>query len=388
VQWTCDAGGDIAQYSRTYAVCDNHTAVVLFLICEGENSESAKLFHQNYAPFDYWANLPLSMLGRLAAHDWANQSQPARQYGDVPDFGVTPGICSEPDDVQRAEVDAIHDAAPLVGYPRRPIAGWSYTMGNAAYREMQTVGDMTATTLCTENHIDGGMEINAWGKPERPYFMGPEDFRKSGPGGAGHLVAFSQLQRHTPLAQHYLCDYCPEAASQGGGLFGSLGHDHIFDELAFSRMLDGYNAVFKMADCQKSPYFVCNDIQMSGARPGATEGNRLMFEYALGKAQTASVVFADSAAVAQFYQTHDTSTPESTSYFNDWWAGTHANDKPNNFPDTMTMENGSLYALALDGQILPESTYDYTTAHSRADCTTQTPTCSPDDTTSTPPRPG
>jgi hypothetical protein len=86
-----------------------------------------------------------------------------------------------------------------------------------------------------------------------------------------------------------------------------------------------------------------------------------MFEYALGKAQTASVVFADSAAVAQFYQTHDTSTPESTSYFNDWWAGTHANDKPNNFPDTMTMENGSLYALALDGQILPESTYDYTT---------------------------
>jgi hypothetical protein len=362
VQWNCDVGGDIQQFNRTYAVCDNHSAVCLFLICGGETNGPKADLHKQFIPFDYWTSV-LNILPALANEgpdNWANQSRESRQFGDNPQFLATPGTSIEPPDIQRLDVDAVKELAPLLGYPNRPVTVWSYTFGNAAYREMQSLGGISAGSLCTENHIDGGMQINCWGKPERPYFMSPEDFRKAGPGGPGRLVAFSQLQRHTKLARNYLCDYCSEAACIGGNLFSTTGHAGIYDDLTYSRMFDGYNAFFQMARCQKSPYFIANSIEMNGNRPGATEGNRMVVEYAAKKAAAGNVVFADTCAVAQFYQRHYTSTPESTSYFDDYWAGTHVNDKPDLFPDTMTMESGSLYALALAGQILPDAAYDYT----------------------------
>ena len=361
VQWDCDIGGDIQQFNRSYAVCDNHSAVCLFLICGGETTGPKADLHKQFIPFDYWQSI-LHILKQkdINPEGWAQESRESRQFGDNPQFQATPDTCIEPPAIQRLDVDAVKEIAPMLGYPNRPVTIWSYTFGNTAYREMQSLGDISAGSLCTENHIDGGMEINCWGKPERPYFMSPEDFRKAGPGGPGRLVAFSQLQRHTELARHYLCDYCDEAACIGGGLLPTTGHAGIFDELTYSRMFDAYNAIFQMAKCQNSPYFISESIEMNGARPGATEGNRMVVEYAAKEAARGNVVFADTCGVSQFYQRHYTSTPESTSYFDDYWAGTHINDKPDLFPDTMTMESGSFYALALADQILPDAAYDYT----------------------------
>jgi hypothetical protein len=362
VQWDCESGGDIPSYSRSYAICDSKSAVCVFVICGGEPSGPKAQFHRDFVPFDYWTDiLHLPELSHGSAEGWAQQSRESRQFGDNPEFQITPGVDTEPADVQCMDVDAVKELATLLGYPERPISAWSYTLGNAGYREMEAAGGMTATCLCTENHIDGGMEINCWGKPERPYFMSNEDFRKPGPGGPEKLVAFSQLQRHTELAQHYLCDYGPEAASFGGNLLCATGHDRTYDELAFSRMLDAYNALFQMTQSQKAPYFICDCVQMDGARPGATEGNQLIIQYAIDKARKENVVFANTAGASEFYQRHYNATPETTCYFTDWWAGTHMNDKPDLFPDTMTMENGTFYALALANQILPESAYDYTT---------------------------
>ena len=218
VQWNCDIGGDIQQYSRTYAVCDNHSAVCLFLMCGGETNGPKADFHKEFLPFDYWTDI-LHLLKPSPANveGWAQESRNSRQFGDNPQFKVTGAVCIEPPDLERLGVDAAKEIAPMVGYPNHPITAWSYTIGNPGYREMQLAGgEISAGSLCTENHVDGGMEINCWGKPERPYFMSTEDFRKPGPGGPGHLVAFSQLQRHTWLARHYLCDYCGEAACIGG----------------------------------------------------------------------------------------------------------------------------------------------------------------------------
>jgi hypothetical protein len=361
VHWNCDIGGDIDQYSRTYAVCDNHSAVCLFLLCGGETLGPKAEFHKNYLPFDYWTGIPnLEALARDKGVWGAQSSREARQYGDDPDFVATPGPYNEPDDVQRVDVEAVHDVAPMLGYPDRPISIWSYALGNAGYREMQALGGMATTSLCTENHVDSGTEINCWGKPERPYFMSTDDFRKPGPGGPGALVAFSQMQRHTQLAQHYICDYCFEAACMGGSLLSTTGHAGIYDKLTYSRMFDGYNALFQMARCQKTPFFISQSVEMNGVRPGATEGNQMAIDYAVEHARRGDVVFADSCGVSQFYQRHYSATPESTCYFDDYWAGTHMEDKPDLFHDSMTMESGSLYALALADQILPESAYDYT----------------------------
>jgi hypothetical protein len=367
VEWNCDVGGDVAKFSRSYAVCDNHSAVCLFVVTAPGSPHPEIDFHKHHVPFDYWESVfDLPQLAGGSAELWAQRSRRAREFGDNPNFLMewyawdTAQVCREPTEVQRIGVGAIKGLVAMMGFPDRPISTWSYTLGNVGYRLLQEAGGLTVTSLCTENHTDGGLEINHWGKPERPYFMSAEDFRKAGPGGPDRLVAFSQVQRHTYLARHYCCDFCIEAACLGGPLAVSAGRENVCDEITASRMLDGYDALFQMPRCQKTPYYIASGVEFNGGRPGATEGNRIELEYALAKARTGNVVFATTRGVAEFYKRHYTTTPESSAYFDDYWAGTHVHDKPDLLPDVMTMENGKFYALALAGQILPQCAYDYT----------------------------
>ena len=367
VEWNCDVGGDIARFSRSYAVCDNHSAVCLFQITSPGTPHPEIDFHRHHVPFDYWEHVfDLPHLAQASAADWARRSRRARECGDTPGFLLewypwdTALVCREPTEVQRLAVAAIKPLAAKLGFTDRPISVWSYSLGNVGYRMIQAAGDLTVTSLCTENHVDGGLEINHWGKPERPYFMSPEDFRKPGAGGRARLVAVSQVQRHTYLARHNFCNYCIEGSCFGLAEPAWSGRGKVVDELAMSRMLDGYDALFQMTRSQTTPYCIATGVEFNGARPGATEANRMGLEYAIAKARTDNVVFATTRGVAQFYKLHYDATPESTAYFHDYWAGTHQKDKPDLCPDVMTMEGSRLYALALEGQILPECEYDYT----------------------------
>jgi hypothetical protein len=368
LQWQCDIGGDIAKYSRSYAVCDNQSAVCLFQITSPGTPHPEIEHHKLHVPFDFWEPdmLKFSRWANAGAPEWAACSRRAREFGDNPDFLLecyswgAAQVRKEPAEVQRLSVRSLKEMVSKMGYTGAPISFWSYTMGNYAYRLAQDTGGLAATALCTESHIDGNLEINHWGKPERPYFMSRDDFREAGPGGPEALVAFSQVQRHTWLARHFFCDYNIEPGN-GGINTGAAGRGKIFDELAFSRLLDFYDALFQMTRCQKTPFYITLGEEFNGERPGAAEGNKLMLDYAVQKAHTGNVVFATTQGVADFYQRHYTATPESTCYFHDYWAGYHVKDKPDLIPDVMTMEGGQFYALAMGGQILPEYEYDYTT---------------------------
>lgn len=367
IQWQCDIGGDIAQYSRSYAVCDNQSAVCLFQITSPGTPHPEIEHHKLHVPFDFWEPdmLKFSMWANAGAPQWAERSRRAREFGDNPDFLLecyswgAAQVRKEPAEVQRLSIQSLKEMVSKMGYTGAPISFWSYSMGNYAYRLAQDTGGLAATALCTESHIDGSLEINHWGKPERPYFMSRDDFRKSGPGGPEALVAFSQVQRHTWLARHFFCDYNIEPGN-GGINTGAAGRGKVYDELAFSRLLDFYDALFQMTKCQKTPFYITLGEEFNGERPGAAEGNKLMLRYAAQKARTGNVVFATTQGVADFYQRHYTATPESTCYFHDYWAGYHVKDKPDLIQDVMTMEGGQFYALALGGQILPENEYDYT----------------------------
>ena len=367
VEWDCDVGGDVARFSRSYAVCDNQSAVCLFQITSPGRPNPEIDFHRHHVPFDYWDFVfDLPHLAQASAVDWAQRSRRAREFGDTPGFLLewypwdTALVCREPAEVQQVAVDAIKPLAAKLGFTDRPISVWSYSLGNVGYRMIQEAGGLTVTSLCTENHVDGGLEINHWGKPERPYFMSGDDFRKPAGGGRDQLVAISQVQRHTYLARHFYCNYCIEGSCFGLAEPAWSGRGTVVDELAMSRMLDGYDALFQMTHSQKTPYYIATGVEFNGARPGATEANRIELEYAVAKARADNVVFATTRGVAQFYKLHYDATPESTAYFPDYWAGTHQKDKPDLCPDVMTMEGARLYALALQGEILPECEYDYT----------------------------
>jgi len=373
VEWNCDIGGDIDTYCRSMAVCDDSTAVCLFQITSPGTPRPQVDFHKDNVPFDYWegATTKFGMWGQAAPEAWAALSHDARQFGDNPGFLLehfgwgSAQLRNDPPDVQRVCISGLKEAAPLLGFEGYDISCWSYTMGNVAYKLIHEAQGLTVTSLCTECHVDGSMEINAWGKPERPYFMAKDDFRKAGPGGASAIVAFSQVQRQTYLARHYSCDYCIEPATMGGALAGSVGRAATFDDIAASRILDFYEGMFRMARCQHAPYVIAQGIEFNGSRPGATEGNRRVLQYAVEKAKAGKVVFSTTRGVTGYYQRHYTKTPETTNYEYDYWAGFSPKGetaKPTLVPDTMSMENAEFYALALHGEILPFASYDYTAA--------------------------
>jgi len=365
VEWKCDIGGDIDKYSRSYAVCDKHSAVCLYQITTDGKPKPEAVFHKLHIPVDYWANLLyLEPWEHVSAAAVSETSRRYREYGDNPGFCLehyvwgAAQVRREPLDLQLLQIRALEQLVPIFRFDPTNIGAWSYTIGNATYRMLQKEGRFTVTSLCTENHIDGNAEINHWGKPERPYFMSEEDFRKAGPGGKAATVAFSQVQRLTYLARQYGCDFNIEPAN--GALNQGAGARTVPDEVYFSRILDFYDALFQMVRCQTGPYFISEGIEFNGSCFGAAEGNRMVVEYAARKARDGNVVFSTTRGVADFYKKHFTRTPESTCYFQDYWAGVMFKDKPIAFADSMSIENATLYSLALRGQLIPEFQYDYT----------------------------
>jgi hypothetical protein len=367
LRWECDIGGDIEEFWRSYAVADDQTTLCTFQV-NNRPPDLLETLQRYYVPYHHWTFVPLEF-GKWAnphspAKAWADASRTDRQFGVYGEFGLqyypwgAGQVREDPVQVQMAGLKALQTIAPLLGFAGPVNSFWNYTMGNETIRLAREAGYRSVSALCTENHVDGNMAINHTGRPERPYFMATDDFRKSGPGGPDGMVGFAQVQRHTLLSRRYLCDYNIEP---GNGLLnaGAGGRD-VWDEVALSRLFDFYDALFQMQPSQRVPFVIQQCLEFSGTRVGASEGNRMMVEYAARKAATGKVVFTNVRALGDYYRRHYTQTPETTAYFHDYWAGVHAHLKPNLFPDVLQIENHLFSAMFLGGGILPDYHYDYT----------------------------
>jgi hypothetical protein len=367
LHWVCDIGGDIQEYWRSYAIADDQTTICMFQV-NHRPPDLLETLQRYYMPYHHWTFVPLDFA------KWANPNQPAkawadasrgdRQYGIYGEFGLqyypwgAGQVREDPAEVQMAGLKALQTIAPLLGFAGPVNSFWNYTMGNETVRLAREAGYRSVSALCTENHVDGNMAINHTGRPERPYFMATDDFRKPGPGGPDGMVGFAQVQRHTILARRYLCDYNIEPGN--GALNAGAGGREVWDDVALSRLFDFYDALFQMQPSQKVPFVIQQCLEFSGTRVGAAEGNRMMVEYAARKAATGKVVFSNVRALGDYYRRHYTQTPETTAYFHDYWAGVHAFQKPNLFPDVLQIENHLFSGMFIGGGILPDYHYDYT----------------------------
>jgi hypothetical protein len=367
VQWTCDIGGDIDLFWRSYAVIDDSTAICTFQI-NHLTKDLQEVLDQYALPHFYWTLLTMD-LGR-----WTNPGTPAKAWTDMSRrerqgsahaeavLNYAPwgsfNVSADSPEVQAAALKALQTVSVLQGFePAKSF--WDYSMGTKTAALAKELGFRSVTSLCTENHIDGGTPINHTGRPERPYFMAADDFRKAGPGGAGGIVGIAQIQRHTILARRFMCDYCIEPGNQTLDA-GAAGRD-VWDEIAHSRMLDFYNGMFQLQASQKVPFVIQQCSEFSGSRRGAAEGNRMMLHYAADKIKRGEkVAVASARAVAEYYRRHYQQTPETTSYLQDYWTGFHAWQKPDVFPDVLEIENGQFTAMFVGGGILPDYHYDYT----------------------------
>lgn len=367
VQWACDIGGDIDLFWRSYAVIDDATAVCTFQI-NHLTKDLQDVLDQYALPYFYWS-LQTMELKRWAnpstsAKAWTEMSRRERQgsghvesvlnYAPWGEFNVA----ADTSEVQAAALRALQTVSALQGFePARSF--WDYSMGTKTAALAQQLGFRSVTSLCTENHIDGGTPINHTGRPERPYFMASDDFRRSGPGGRDGIVGIAQIQRHTILARRFMCDYCIEPGNQTLDA-GGAGRGE-WDEVAHSRAMDFFNAMFQMQQSQKVPFVIQQCAEFSGSRKGAAEGNRMMLHYAVDRLKRGEkVAVASARAVAEYYRRHYHKTPETTAYFQDYWSGFASWQKPQAYADVLQIENHLFSAMFVGGGILPEYHYDYT----------------------------
>lgn len=367
IGWKSNIGGDIEQFWRSFGVVDDATSICLFQV-NNLPPDLLEVFQKHLVPFCQWNHLPLDFKRwtgpNPSAEKWADASRLERQFGFRGEFGLlyypwgAGQVREDSPELQAAGLRALQTIAPLLGYTKPVTSFWNYTMGNDTVRLARELGYQSVTAICTENHIDGNMAINHTGRPERPYFLAPDDFRKAGPGGETGMVGFSQVQRHTILARRFLCDYNFEPGN--GGIHVGSGGREVWDEIAFSRLFDFYESFFQLQASQRVPFVIQQCLEFSGQRVGAAEGNRLMVDYAVRKVREGGVVISTSRAVADFYRRHYKETPETVAYFHDYWAGFAGWQKPVHFPDVAQIENARFTALFLQDSLLPEYHYDYT----------------------------
>lgn len=367
VHYISDVGGDIKEFYRSYSVVDSSYAICLFHVLSG-NPPPQEQLHQLHIPFDEWHSEQFDYQrwsNEKRPEAWANVSRGHRQYGDNPTFlldyakaGMPFQVREDSDEVQSAALSALKELTPLFKFQTRRDEFGHYTVGTKTIGLAKKQGYHTLTSLCTESHIDGHWAINHYGKPERPYFVGDDDFRKTGKGGKNGMVGFSQTQRHTYLARGYFCDFNPEPGN-GGLLFGAGGR-YCYDEIYLSRLLDFYDAMFQNSESQSVPYVIQLGLEFGGYRPGAAEGNAMMTQYAVKKAQSQNVVFSTINAVSEYYRRHYSETPETFCYLTDFWAGFTMMGKPYLCPDVISFENQRFMSLHLYGNITPDYLYDYT----------------------------
>ena len=367
VQWASDIGGDIDLFWRSYGVIDDATSVCVYQI-NHLTKDLQEMLDQYAMPHHYWTLATLNLKSwtnpATPAKAWTETSRRERQgsahaeavlnYATWGDFNVS----ADPPEVQAAALKALRSVSAMQGFePAKSF--WDYSMGTSTVQEARKLGYRSATSLCTENHIDGATPINHTGRPERPYFMADDDFRRSGPGGADGMVGLGQMQRHTILARRFMCDYCVEPGNQILDA-GGAGRD-VWDEIAHSRTFDFYNGLFQMQESQKVPFVIQQCAEFSSSRKGAAEGNRMMVHYAVDRLKRGEkVAFASGRAVAEYYRRHYQETPETTNYLQDYWTGFAGWLKPQSYVDVLQIENHLFSAMFEGGGILPEYHYDYT----------------------------
>ncbi len=373
IRWDSNVGGDIESYWRSYAVIDASYAVVILNVL----SSPRQPFYNNHLPINIWElnlrrNQTLEWLQKSKASAWANLSRDCRQHGANPlFFSMTSWnnytqFREDSEALQRLKLQNLKSIIPWFGFDPVNLNYGDYGIGTATARIARELGFSYIHSLCNENHLDALCGINHWGKPERPYFISPDDFRKASAPEEDTLLGFSQLQRHLALARNYYCGYVPEAGSYKDFLPKNNDLAKSSIESFYRKQIDFVEAIFQNRLSQRTPYFLTFDFQFGGNNdwPAIAAGDQHILDAILNKAKTEPVTFATQADIAAFYRRHYCKQiPESTSYYQDYFAGIVKSPgipKPAEFPDVMTLENNQLMSIHHCNEILPESHYDYT----------------------------
>ena len=217
VRWHCDVGGDISEFWRSFAVTNARTLVVIVNFTTGKVNEEFERFH---LPYDYWDENVLSLLGGplgervspSAARQWTDLSREHRRRGASPNFMIAQGTYAgrrgwpgpipiqfrnEPEDLQRAVLDATLELAGMAGFDRDAVGFAAYEFGTRTVNIARAAGIHVIGSLCPPDHAGRGLGNQPFGpaaasllcRRRRLPQAGPRRARRPGHGQPTRQVA-------------------------------------------------------------------------------------------------------------------------------------------------------------------------------------------------------
>lgn len=371
IRWRCDVGGDIPEFRRNFSVVDRSYLTLILNSTSHREPRPEPDFHELGLPFSYWAE-QLLFGKRHTAAQFSQVSRWARQFGDDPGLLIFLGgdylpedktvFYDEPEEVQRLLLKSYRELWSMLGFPRPLKSFYTYGMGNGPARVARSEGyDLLGALCADQNWGDGPFKINHWGMPARPYFVGREDFRKPGDGGARAMVGVQQCERLTVPCRDYNCVYAFEGGiTYGLDQYSGITRRRLVDDAILSREMDFLQCFLECAGQTDTPMLVSCGIEFNGVWPDMAAINRHFLEYLVRRARDSKLAFTTATAAADFLRRHHRRTPETVLYLPDVYAGITSNGKPVNYPDTMEIENDRFRAIFRRGETLPYAQYDYT----------------------------
>lgn len=373
VSWTCDIGGDIPVFYRSFAVAGPGTLVAAVHICNGVLPTGIAA---NHLPHDRWQHHAGSTLTKFVAGQnisaqtllsWTDASKLYRQEGIEPvfvigsasytgmrlnDLPVSLMFSAEPEDLQQAVMAAVLEIGEVLGFSRDRASIHGYEVGAGTVRAARKAGVGAFAAFCAyQNWADGAWLINHSARPLQPYFASDEDFRKPAPRSKNAVVMINQLNTHAlTFLEHQLgaFDTCLlDDAATGPFAGGRAGRLEV-DEIYLSRMLDAVEAELQVQTCRKAPWFLDFGIQdfKTPARPvETTRANVVLFDYLLRRVREgANIVFCGQRGQIDYYQRYK-EIPETVDYEPNWQCGSKAYGSVKfggmavDYPDVMEIEN-------------------------------------------------
>jgi hypothetical protein len=367
------------QISRVFGVVDRGYAVCRLLVTNDKALNKPKpdpaahdLIHEFGLAADHWdgaewispfSRTPESLVAhfKLRAalrHRWGDRFMPMCNANWMLPGCPDTNLWRFDDDVQREGLRQIARLWDLLGLGPLDVLA-SYTFGHSTPRIARSVGvKMLDSLVQWQNWRDGADDnawlINQWGAPTVPYYVADDDFRKVAPGRS--IVAFTQAT--TSSVRIYYIN-----TLEGQPQLASLRRRRA-DDMAESANIDRFETAADLllaeAAHQSEPLFLSIGMENFVDSPDWNEANRRGVHYLREQARRKQLVFAQAAAIADFYQRHYPRQPETWLYWPDIYAGFQAGHKPRQVPDRIELSNARFHSVHEDGAALPRFLWDYT----------------------------
>ncbi len=262
-------------------------------------------------------------------------------------------------DVQAEGFTLVRDFMAVLGLSPLDLVA-SYTMGHATTAAVAQAGIKGLTSLCVwQNWLDGGDEngwkINHWGCPIVPYYIADDDFRKVAPGQS--VIGFNMGTATSVRNYSVMClegcpsNVIPHRRYSNDGVVPANIH-------RFYYAVDGW---LNDAANNREPLFFTTALENFVGREEWRKANELAVEYLVQQAKDKKLLFATSADVASYYLNHYAAQPEHIFYQPDVYCGLRPDIKPAALQDRIEFSNHLCHSLHVDGQVLPQVMWDFTT---------------------------